>query len=185
VGPRGVGKTVLLTEIARRASAEHAWPRLQVEVAPAARFTPQLIAGARQVSELLGEIRPGERLRPTEAIVRAHLACIGGGVHLARTRPEPRHESLMLTGAIGELATQLLDRRTGIVLTVDELQFADRGEVMTFGALLQRAAGSGWPFVVVIAGLPSIRDGNRIPSYFERPNGTSSALSSTRPPSTP
>jgi hypothetical protein len=37
-----------------------------------------------------------------------------------------------------------------------------------FGAALQRAIGANWPIIVAGAGLPAMRDPDRLPSYFER-----------------
>ena len=55
-----------------------------------------------------------------------------------------------------------------MVVRVDEAQLADRDEMTRFAAALQEGTGEDWPLVVVIAGLRSIRDHRRMPSYFER-----------------
>jgi hypothetical protein len=41
---RGVGKTVLLEEIASRAAAAHGWPRMHVELTSSSSFVDQFIA---------------------------------------------------------------------------------------------------------------------------------------------
>jgi hypothetical protein len=67
LGARGVGKTVLLEEIANRAAAAHGWPRMHVELRLVRRPVDRETAGTRGV--LRGD-RPGNRLHATGG--RAH-----------------------------------------------------------------------------------------------------------------
>lgn len=168
VGARGVGKTVLLAEIAARAGAAHGWPRVHVEVTPSTPFAPQLLESVARTVALL-EGAPGRRrLRTTDTVFRAGVAGVGAEVHLAR---EPAHEgdaALAIAGTLRGLAGRLMERNTGVVLTVDEAQLADREEMTRLAAALQEGTGRDWPLVVAIAGLRSIRDHRRMPSYFER-----------------
>ena len=59
-------------------------------------------------------------------------------------------------------------RRSGLVLTIDELQLAARPELAELAATLQQHVPDGWPLVVALAGLPTIRDGHRSVTYLER-----------------
>lgn len=59
-----------------------------------------------------------------------------------------------------------MQRDSGIVLSVDETQLAERVELAALGAVLQRATSANWPVVVALAGLPTMR--NSTPTYFER-----------------
>ena len=61
-----------------------------------------------------------------------------------------------------------MSRRSGLVLTVDELQLAARPDLAELAATLQQHVPDGWPLVVALAGLPTIRDGHRSVTYLER-----------------
>ena len=56
----------------------------------------------------------------------------------------------------------------GLVVTIDELQLAAREELADFAATLQQHIPDDWPLVVIVAGLPSIRDAHRGVTYLER-----------------
>jgi hypothetical protein len=168
VGPRGVGKTVLLEEIASRAAAAHGWPRMHVELTSSSSFVEQLIAETVETLAFLRAARPGNRFRATEAVVRAQIAGIGGEIHLAKPDEPSATSAIKLQAALGQLASDALERRTGLVLTIDELQLVRREHATVFGAALQRAIGANWPIVVAAAGLPAMRDPDRLPTYFER-----------------
>ena len=168
VGARGVGKTVLLGEIAARAGSSQGWPHVHIEVTPSVPFGPALADAVAGTARLLEGSRRRARIRATETVLRAGLPGAGAEVHLSR---EPRAEAdptLAVTTALRQLAAVVIERSTGVVLTVDEAQLADRDEMTRFAATLQEGTGAGWPLVVAIAGLLSIRDRRRMPSYFER-----------------
>jgi MoxR-like ATPase len=67
VGARGVGKTVLLGEIAGRAGATHGWPHVHVEITPSVSFAPQLLQTVASTIELLEGGPPRRRLRATSS----------------------------------------------------------------------------------------------------------------------
>jgi hypothetical protein len=89
-------------------------------------------------------------------------------VHLAREQHPEGDPTLAIGTALRGLVDGLIEHDTGAVLTVDEAQLADRNEMSRFAAALQEGTGNDWPLVVVVAGLRSIRDHRRMPSYFER-----------------
>jgi hypothetical protein len=168
VGPRGVGKTVLLGEIAARAGAIYGWPRLQLELTGEP-FVPQLLAGAEGVTSLLEQTSRSERMRLADTTVRAALPGVSAELHFTRDAatgdPGPASSLLHVIARLAELAQQ---RDTGVLVTLDELQLAERTEITAFGAVVQRAVGEGWPLVVVGAGLSAMREEGRLPTYFER-----------------
>jgi hypothetical protein len=168
VGARGVGKTVLLGEIAERAGVAHGWPHAHLEVTPSAPFAPQLAQTVASTLELLEGAPGARRLRATDAVLRAQLPGVGAEVHLARQPQGEGDPTLEIADVLRGLAERLMARKTGVVLTVDEAQLADRDEMTRFAAALQEGTGKDWPLVAVLAGLRSIRDHRRMPSYFER-----------------
>jgi len=165
VGPRGVGKTVLLDEIARRAATTYGWAHLGAE-ATRKPFSPGL---ARQADALVAgfdeESRAG-RMRANEAVVHAQLAGIGGELGFSREAKVPAASDL--GAALGRAIEKLAPLGTGVVLTLDEAQLVHPDEFAELGALLQQAVRSDWPLVVAIAGLQGLRDEGRTPTYFER-----------------
>jgi hypothetical protein len=167
VGPRGMGKTVLLAEIASRAAERYGWPPLAVEAPLSGHLSPSLSRRAEGVKRLLSEQPEGAGLRLTEAVVRANVLGVGGEVHLSRTEAAQAGPSLTVEESLALLIDEANRRSTGVVLTVDEAHAGTREDLGELGAAIQHATGANWPIVVVIAGLPSLQ-ANRLPSYFER-----------------
>ncbi len=66
------------------------------------------------------------------------------------------------------LAHLAIDLDTGFVLTIDEMQLADRTELATLASLLQAGAGEDWPIATAGAGLPVMRQPEHAVTYFER-----------------
>src|SRR6202030_3180172 len=93
---------------------------------------------------------------------------VGAEMHLAGQPHREDDPTLAIAGVLRGLADRLMARNTGVVLTIDEAQLADRDEMTRFSAALQEGTGRNWPLVVVLAGLRSLRDHRRMPSYFER-----------------
>ncbi len=168
LGARGVGKTVLLGEIAGRAGVRHGWPHVHLEITPSAPFAPQLLQTVASTMELLEGDPARRRLRATDTVVHAKLPGVGAEVHLAREQQPEGDPTLAIATVLRHLADRLMQQGTGVVLTVDEAQLADRNEMTRFAAALQEGTGNDWPLMVAIAGLRSIRDHRRMPSYFER-----------------
>lgn len=73
-----------------------------------------------------------------------------------------------LEGLLAETCEAAQVHEAGLVITVDELQFADRSELADFAATVQQHVPDNWPLVIVLAGLPSIRDTQRGVTYLER-----------------
>src|SRR5580704_11047092 len=117
VGPRGVGKTVLLGEIADRAADRYSWPRLHVEIAPGSSLTSDLVAGARDLVARFDQQPPSGRFRATSAVVGASLPGVHGEVTLTRSEPH-------VAGADGVL-------RANLAAAVDAAGVHDSGFVVT------------------------------------------------------
>jgi hypothetical protein len=100
------------------------------------------------------------------AVVRAQIAGVGREVHLAKPDEPHATSAIAVQAALGELASEALERRTGVVLTTDDLQLVRSEQATAFGAALQRAIGANWPIIVAGAGVPAIRDPHRLPTLF-------------------
>ncbi len=104
----------------------------------------------------------------TAATFRASMLGVGGEVEVSRAARHETSPALPLDTALADACAAALDREAGLVLTVDELQLAARTELSDLAATLQQHVPDHWPFVVVLAGLPSIRDSQRGVTYLER-----------------
>lgn len=168
VGSRGVGKTVLLGEIATVAASRHGWLAVRMEIRPGVAFTSQILERLDAARELLADTPAGGRFELQS--VKARLAAFGasGEIGLSRRPPAPAGEDLALDRTLTATCGAALERGTGLVVAVDELQLARRPELGDFAATLQQHVPDDWPLVVVVAGLPTIRDPTRSVTYFER-----------------
>jgi hypothetical protein len=169
VGGRGVGKTVLLAEIAARAGAEYGWPRVHAEVRPGARLTGDLTAALDDARRLVEQQPPPRGLPVHSATVKAQIAGLGGELRFERPAAGAEREPFReLHAAMAHLAASVVERGSGFVLTIDEAQLAQRTELGGVAALLQDATGRNLPIVTVIAGLPTMREPQHSVTYFER-----------------
>ncbi len=168
VGARGVGKTVLLGRAGDLAGATFGWPRIHVEIAPGQPFTARLVVAAKSATSLLTSA-PKSPVKLKETVLRAGVFGMGAELHFARDPAAPVvDQGLLLHEALREVADAAAARGAGFVLTLDELQNANREELTALGAILQEAVGARWPVVVVGAGLVAMRDPRHSVSYFER-----------------
>lgn len=166
-GQRGVGKSVLLSEIAQRAASRYGWPRLHVEVTPNVAFTPAVVAG---IDDLLAQFdepaRPG--LHVKQAVIGAGVPGVHGEVTFGQENKPSGDAAVDLRRAVTKAVDVAITRAGGFVFTLDEMQLAKRDELAQLTALLQRGTDLDWPVVVVCAGLVSMRDPDRAVTYFER-----------------
>jgi len=165
-GGRGVGKTVLLGEAAAIAAEKHSWLTVPIEIRPGRPFTPQLLERLAAARDLYRQTPEGKHLEVTAAKIRATVLGVGAEVELRRG--EPTEPALALEALLADTCEAALVHEAGLVITVDELQFADRSELADFAATLQQHVPDNWPLVIVLAGLPSIRDAQRGVTYLER-----------------
>ena len=116
-------------------------------------MAPQLAQAVASTLQVLYNASPPGRLRATEAVLRAQLpGLVGAELHLAGQPQREDDPTLALAGVVRGLAERLMARDTGVVLTIDEAQLANRDEMTRFAAALQEATGRRWPLVVVVAG---------------------------------
>jgi AAA ATPase domain len=168
VGARGVGKTVLLAEAAAIAGSRFGWPRVHVEMRPETPFTPDLVDAVQRATGLL-DPPPAKRALQAESVtVRAGVPGVGGEVRFARAAAAQDDPSAALRPALTGLADLATRLSSGVVLTLDEAHLAARREFAALAALLQEGTGERWPFVVVLAGLPSMRAPEHSVTYLER-----------------
>ena len=168
VGPRGVGKTVTLGEIAARAAERRSWPTVHVEVRPRTPFTAALVERLRNVRTLLegATVTRRGRLRVSGGTIKAEPFGIGGEIDLTTTAaPTP---AMPLEDALAQCLDAAVRRSAGVVLAVDELQLADRRELADLAAALQAHVPDRWPLVFVAAGLPTLREPTKSVTYLER-----------------
>ena len=168
VGGRGVGKTVLLGEAAAIAADKHSWLTVPVEVRPGRDFRPQLIERLAAARDLYRQVERGQRLQVTAAKIRATVLGVGGEVEIRRTSSAREVPAIPLEAALADACAAASEHDAGLVITVDELQLAGRDELADLAATLQQQIPDNWPLVVIVAGLPSIRDAQRGVTYLER-----------------
>jgi hypothetical protein len=168
-GTRGVGKTVALGEAAALAATEHAWPTVHVEVRPGRDLTPLLTERIIAAGHLLEHTTADDRRHPVITGGRIGATALGVGgeleVHLERRGPGPADP---LEAALGATMRIAMAQEAGLVITLDEVQYAQRAELAGFTAILQEHMADNWPVVVIVAGLPSLREPRRSVTYLER-----------------
>jgi type II secretory pathway predicted ATPase ExeA len=139
-GPRGVGKTVMLNAVAERAQTEYQWLSIH-ETA-----TPGLLERiAIQAASILEERSPSAR-----KITGVTLAGIGG-VSLSEG-PVP-HE-LGVRHALAQLAAQLEEHGTGLLVTIDEIHAGRADELKQLAAVVQHLVREEREIALALAGLP-------------------------------
>lgn len=172
IGPRGVGKTVTLGEIAELAGRNLAWPTVHVEATPddlLRNLTRRLI----ETTQLLeGEAPTTSKRRARIAGGKVTAAAFGVG---AEIQLESITESLTpaerLETTLRYAMETAIARDAGIVVTLDEIHTAGPADLGVFAAILQEHVPDRWPLVVVAAGLPSLRTNRgkrKLPTYLER-----------------
>lgn len=166
VGVRGVGKTVALNEIATLAASEHSWVSVHVEVKPRTNFVAELVERLNAAQHLLTQTPPGGRMQLTEARVKAGAFGVGGEAGFTRA-VAPTPADAVETALAGVMAAAM-EKASGLVVTIDEVHLAMRQELAALTAALQRHVPDGWPIVVAVAGLPSLRDPRSSVTYLER-----------------
>jgi hypothetical protein len=168
VGARGVGKTVLLTEVAARGASRYGWPRLHLEISSGTAFTPHLVAAAADVVAEFDTAPRRDRRRRSETALKAQIAGIDGEMRFAADPPTVPEPATALRRALREVIARTAEKGTGVVITLDELQSAEGAELAQLAGVLQEGTGAGWPLVVVGAGLADMRRPEHTVSYLER-----------------
>ena len=177
-GLRGVGKTVLLNKISEDAEAR-GFTGVSME-APEERSLPALLAPALRAA--LIKLDRGEAVR---AGAKRALKVLTGFVNAAKLKFSDveiglKYEPEEGVGDSGDLESDLADllitvgqaaaeRKTAIVLFVDELQYVKEEQLAALIMALHRANQKQLPLTMVAAGLPQVvGQTGRAKSYAER-----------------
>jgi hypothetical protein len=139
-GARGIGKTVMLGE-AHDAARQKGWAVI-AETATEG-FMGRIGEAMRGLAEELGR---GPQNRRITAIGAA-------GFSITTQLPPERQVAWRQLGE--ELLRILDDKRTGLVITVDEIHAADRSELAQLAASVQHFIQDRLPIGLVFAGLPA------------------------------
>lgn len=176
-GLRGVGKTVLLGKIRRDAEGEGYHP-VRME-APEHRSLPAILAPPLRA--LLLKL---DRIEAAKAGARRALSALASFAKLKMSYGDVEVsldlEPLAGVADSGSLEADLTDllmavgeaareRRTAVVLMLDEIQYVEEAQLGAFLSALHAVAQEGLPLTMVAAGLPQLlgRMG-RAKSYAER-----------------
>ena len=173
VGPRGVGKSVMLDEIARRAQEQYGWVRIHVQKDAGTTLDARLLdatAEAQAVLEQSSE-EPARKMRMQELSLKGSLPFVGLEIGATFRRPEPdpaaARDGIELTRRLRALTNLAVAMDTAVVVTIDEGHDATREEWGSFGSFGQEITRLDLPFLVAVAGLPTL-DNNRLSTYFVR-----------------
>lgn len=143
-GPRGVGKTVMLNEIAEVAAAA-GWRVIELTAAPGLLTRVDLEAG-----RILRDELPPARARLTGVSISGV-----GGISLERSGDEATDTRATLTALTDVLAA----RGSGLMVTVDEVHAGPADELRDLAILTQHLMREDREFALVMAGLPSAVSG--------------------------
>jgi hypothetical protein len=110
----------------------------------------RLTRAAHQIADTLAD--------PNARTHVAGLTVMGSGIELERD-PQPAAPAKDLRTLLGEVADQLAETETGVLITIDELHTSDLDEVREFGAVLQHVTRrEGRAVAFAGAALPQIED---------------------------
>ena len=163
-GLRGVGKTVLLNQMRRRAEAAE-WFTVNLEVrrdatgAAAVRKTlaREMAAKARSLSKPGVGQRTRDALRSVAAFnLKLGTSGIDLGVEIVPGRADSGAIDIDFREVVEDLTGALRDEGRTFGLFIDELQDLDT-ELLSALLVTQHAASQeGWPFYIIGAGLPGL-----------------------------
>jgi AAA ATPase domain len=178
VGLRGVGKTVLLNRIAQQ-SEERGFVVLSFEAPEKSSLPASLIPPLRTALLKL------DRILATGDLAKKALRALGGFVNAMKLKyqdiefgvelgSEPgiadsgdlEHDLIDLFTEIGRAAKE---KKTAIVLFIDELQYIEEGQFASLITALHKCAQYQLPVALIGAGLPQlVGRAGRAKSYAER-----------------
>lgn len=167
-GLRGVGKTVLLKEFHRLASAA-GWLTVEIEgkqddverMRTRERLARQLVASARTITPRRQQVSEKWKsaLRTISSFsVKAGVGGVSLGVEIepAAGRSDSGDFGLDIEELVADVTPALREEKIGFAVFVDEIQDLDETTQSALLSAQHRAAQNGWPFYVFGAGLPSV-----------------------------
>lgn len=178
VGLRGVGKTVLLNRVRNDADAR-GFATIFIE-APEKRSLPAILAGP-----LRAVLLRLDRLAAGGDLAKRALRALGGFINAMKVKfgdvefgvdlgTEPgvadtgdlEHD---LADLLATVAAAARERKTALVLFIDELQYVEEEQLAALITALHRCAQQSLPVTLVGAGLPQlVGQTGRAKSYAER-----------------
>lgn len=174
VGPRGAGKTVLLNDFTRRARLK-GWVCRAIETEVGLTFVEKLSITVRAaLLRLSARRRLAGRVFSVLQSFQVRWNLPNGGDLALDVDPAPgsADSGLLeddLTSLFLEVGKAARERETGVLITVDEIQFLPRKELAALISGLHRVSQERLPLLVVGAGLPSIyRKAGDAKPYAER-----------------
>jgi hypothetical protein len=177
-GLRGVGKTVLLNEFGVIAERE-GWLHGHVEATEDVRIAKAVASLTRRaLLEMSVTARAKERARKALGVLRSfvkvHVPLGDAGTLTIDLEPvQGRADSGDLDADLAAVLTELgetaRDASTGVLFTIDEVQYLHRDELAALIVGLHRVSQLGLPVLVAGAGLPSLPGlAGEARSYAER-----------------
>ncbi len=178
VGLRGVGKTVLLSHIAQETEAR-GFVVVSIEV-PEKRSLPALL-----IPPLRTALLKLDKVAVVGNLTKKALRALGGFISAMKVKYEDIEFGLDLgaepgVADTGDLENDLRDlfvevgqaaqeKKTAVVLFIDELQYVKEDEFASLIMALHRCAQRGLPLALIGAGLPQlVGQAGRAKSYAER-----------------
>ncbi len=176
-GLRGVGKTVLLTTLAQEAESR-GWIVAQIEAATTKSLRQSLGEALYGPLSDLARPRAGKRLLRA---LKTALSFKGSydssgtwsfGLDLDEVAGGGADSGVLeadLDKLVKDLSAAAGEEGRGLTVLVDEAQDLSSDELIALCAIAHRASQQNWPFVLCLAGLPSLpRDVAEAKSYAER-----------------
>ncbi len=147
IGMRGAGKTAMLNAVEERAQ-EQGWATISEEASYQG-LLPRITNAAVSILDDLDTNKPTRRI--------TGLRAAGLGVDFERKpTPETSHDLRTVLTRLGDL---LRSNGAGLLITIDEIQDGDLGDLRRFGSVIQHVTRrEGRPIAFVGAGLPQIED---------------------------
>ncbi|WP_245933421.1 ATP-binding protein [Arthrobacter livingstonensis] len=139
-GARGVGKTVMLNEAQDLAQGQ-GWAVISETSTDG--FLTRLADAALLLDDELGDGPPSRKV----------LAFTAAGFGVTTQLPQERQVEFRNLGA--SLLQRLDKQGTGLLITLDEVQDANRAELLQLAAVIQHWVRDGLPISFVCAGLPA------------------------------
>lgn len=174
-GLRGVGKTVLLQDFGRTAQTE-GWVHEHLEATEDLQFVEAIATLTRKaLLDLSTSRRIGARVRRASGVLRAFRIRWklpdGSDIEIDPI-PGPADSGMLdddLAGLFVELGETARDNGTGVLFTIDEVQYLTRQHLAALIVGLHRVSQEQLPFMVAGAGLPSLPGlAGEAKSYAER-----------------